>query len=391
MPARATTPQGTGDPVADHPVTVVATTGSGSMDRYGRQLADCLGGPSLVLDMSATSAGRFGTPLLTRDAVRHAAGDVRVVRALRALPGVPHLAHHHLARYGALAGRPFLLTAHDLIRRADLLGTARHIAPLGARDAAGVRLDYAGFRRALRLVAPSAATKRELVRDLGIPPERVTVVAEAVDSAVFRPTARRLHPGPYLLAVGSDHPRKDLPTLLRAFARIASAHPDLTLVKVGAPGDGEAPFGERTRSVIDELGLQRRVRATGAVSRDDLVTWYSGALGLSMVSRAEGFGLPPLEAMACGAPVVVSSAGALPEVAGPAALIVPPGDDLALARALDRLVRDEGLRASLRARGLAHAASFTAERMTRETAAVHASALAELTGRRARAAVGVLT
>ena len=307
---------------------------------------------------------------------------------------MPDLAHHHLARYGPVTRRPFLVTAHDLIRRADLLGTASHIAPLGARDAAGVRLDYVGFRRALRLVSPSEATKRDLVRELGIPPERVAVVAEAIDHAVFRPTARRLHPGPYLLAVGSDHPRKDLPTLLRAFARIAGHHPDLTLVKVGAPGDGEAPFGRRTRAVIAELGLERRVLVTGAVSRDDLVAWYSGALALSMVSRAEGFGLPPLEAMACGAPVVVSSAGALPEVAGPAALVVPPGDPEALAGALDRLVRDAGLRASLSARGLEHAAGFTAERMGRATAAVHASALDELAERaagRGRVAVRVGT
>jgi glycosyltransferase involved in cell wall biosynthesis len=372
-----------GAPPVPDSVVVVATAGSGSMDRYGRQLADALGGPSLVLGTSATSAGRFGTPLLSREALRHLAGDVAVVRRLRALPGLPHLTHHHLARYGALLGRPFLLTAHDLIRRADLLGTARNIAPLGERDAAGVRLDLAGFRRALRLVAPSEATKRELVRDLGIPAERITVVPEAIDHTVFRPTARRLHPGPYLLAVGSDHPRKDLPTLLRAFARIASAHPDLVLVKVGEPGDGEAPFGERTRAVIAELGLQRRVLLTGAVPRDDLVAWYSGALALSMVSRAEGFGLPPLEAMACGTPVVVSSAGALPEVAGPAALVVPPADPAALARALDRLVRDAGLRASLRARGLAHAARFHAERVAAETAAVHAEALAELGGRTA--------
>ena len=356
------------------------------MSRYGRQLAAAVGGPAAVVDPARSSAGRFGTRLASPAAARELVGDVALLRRLRALPGVPHLTHHHLARYGPLLGRPYLVTAHDLIRRADLLGTAEHIAPLRARDRAGLRLDHRGFARAAHLVAPSEATRRELVADLGVDPDRVTVVPEGVDHGVFRPVARRLHPGRYLLSVGSDHPRKDLPTLLRAFARLAADDPDLLLVKVGEPGDGEAPFGERTRAEIAALGLGRRVLLTGAVGRDDLVAWYAGATALVMPSRAEGFGLPPLEAMACGAPVVVSSAGALPEVVGDAGLVVPPGDPDALAAALRRLLADPALAASLRGRGLARAAGFTWERAGALTRAVHAAVLDRLAATSGRCA-----
>jgi glycosyltransferase involved in cell wall biosynthesis len=357
-------------------VTLVHTDGEGSMDRYGQRLTGLLPVPSVRLEIDRrASAGLFQVPLLGRDQLRALRHDVELVRRLRAERGVPHLAHHHLARYGPALGRPYLLTAHDLIRWHDLHASPAtvHISRPNARDRLWARLDYAGFRRAAAVVAPSAYTRDELVRHLGIPPDRVHVVPLGVDHALFRPLERRPPGRPYLLFVGSEHPRKDLLTLLRALAVLRQRHRDLVLVKVGEPGNAEAAFRAPVDAAIRELGLGDAVVFAGAVPDADLPVYYSGAECLVLPSRAEGFGLTPLEAMACGCPVVVSTAGSLPEVTGDAAVHVPPGDPSALAGALASVLEDDRARHELRRRGLARAAEFTWERTARETLAVWAS------------------
>ncbi len=343
------------------------------MDRYGQQLAAHLAAPSVQVDPSGASAGRFGHP----PRLSTLRGDVDLARRLRAVPGVLHLAHHHLARYALALRRPYLLTSHDLIRWSDLTGRAVHIAEPRGLDRVGLHLDYAAVRRAGHVIAPSEATRRDLLQHLGLAPERVTVVPLGLDHGLFRPVAPRPVPFPYVLFVGSEHPRKNLDAVLGSFA-LLKARPGteaLRLVKVGAPGDGEAPFHERTRRTLHELGLEREVVFAGEVPDGDLPGWYAGAVCLVMPSRSEGFGLPPLEAMACGCPAVVSTAGSLPEVTGGAALVVDPDDSGALAGAVEGLLRFEALRRRLRAQGLRHAAQFTWERAARETRQVHARVL----------------
>lgn len=368
---------GTVPPAPAPRVTVVATTGWASMDHYGRQLAAAVGLPRLDLDIARATADGFGR----RTTPARLAADLAVVRRLRRTPGLLHLTHHHTARYGPTLGRPYVVTAHDLIRWFDLTRPQPFIARPRGLARAALRRDYAGIARAAHVITPSEASRRDVLAHLGVPAERVTVVPEAVDHARFRPVPPRPAPWPYLLVVGSEHPRKNLDAALRAFALLkARGHEALRLVKVGEPGDGEAPFGERTRRLVRELGLEREVVLTGRVPDEELPGWYSGATCLLMPSEAEGFGLPPLEAMACGTPPVVSTAGALPEVVGDAGLVVAPHDVAGLARSVERLLLDDALRGALRARGLARAALFTWDRAARQTLAVYDAVLGEPAG-----------
>ena len=380
-------------------VLLVGTTGNGSMDRYGQQLASRIGAPTFELPLERTSAGHFNVGLLSAASLRGAAGDRAVLRRLRhALDQgsvdredgrIPHFAHHHLARYGPALRRPFLVTAHDLIRYSDMAvgdptGAGVLINQPNRRDRRYLRRDYAGMRAASAVIAVSETTRRDLLDRLGLRPDRVFVVHEGIDHELFQPVRRRLVDGPYLLFVGSEHPRKNLVVLLRAFARLKTERrwQRLRLVKVGAAGSGEAPFREPTLAALRALGLADQVMFTEEVPDADLPAYYSGAECLVLPSRAEGFGFPPLEAMACGCPVIVSTAGALPEIVGDAGLQVPPNDVEGLHRALRTLLGCATLRRTLRDRGLRRAQEFSWEHAARQTERVYENALCGAPGGR---------
>jgi glycosyltransferase involved in cell wall biosynthesis len=355
-------------------VTYVLPAGDGSLDHYARQLAGRLGGAVHVLHAGPEDHGTdvFGLPLLSAHSLRALGRDLRFVRRLRAC-GAVHFPHHHFARYGLALRSPYVVTVHDLMRHFDVRSAAGLVHRPNRRDRLALRLDRDGIVRATALIAVSETTKRDLVDHFGVPPERVTVVYEGIDHSRFRPVERRLLDEPYVLYVGSEQPRKNLVTLLHALAE-AKRDPALTglgLVKVGGPGmEGSR---ERTLAAIAELGLERDVLFTERVSEDDLVAWYSGALCLVLPSLYEGFGFPPVEAMACGCPTIVSDRGSLPEIAAGAALVVDPLDAGGLAAAIARVAGDERLRADLRARGLERARALTWERTAAETLRVYAS------------------
>ena len=357
-------------------VVLVETTGRGSLDLYAQRLAERLDVPRLRTDIYHRTAETWNAPLLSRRAGRMAADDVAFLRRLRALGRPVHLPNHHLGRYGALLRAPYVITVHDLIRWLDW--RAPGCEPLihcpNLRDRLYLALDVAGIRRASAVIAVSHRTKRDLVTHLGLPPERVDVVHEGIDHERFRPVPRRLLEDPYVLFVGSEHPRKNLRTLLRAFAllRREPRWRRLRLVKVGAAGGPEARFRESTLAVLRELRLQEAVVLAERVTHDDLVAWYSGAACLALPSRYEGFGLPVVEAMACGCPVVVSGAGSLPEVAGEAGVVVPNPDDAAgLAAALEALLAEDRRRERLRRAGLERARSFSWDTAARRTLEVY--------------------
>jgi glycosyltransferase involved in cell wall biosynthesis len=239
------------------------------------------------------------------------------------------------------------------------------------RDALNLRLDAAGLCRADALIAVSEHTRRELVELLDVEPEKVRVVHEGVDSNAFRPVPWRLLDDPYVLYVGSEQPRKNLATLFGAFARLHQQRPGLKLVKVGAAGGPEAPFRKQTLAHAREHRVLSQIVFTERVSHEQLVAWYSGAVCLVQPSLQEGFGLTPLEAMACGCPVLVSSGGALPEVSGGAGVVYgPPGDGDALAGAVSRLLESDTERAALSRAGLRHAKRMTWTRTAQLTRAV---------------------
>ena len=255
-----------------------------------------------------------------------------------------------------------------------------------ARHRLVVRTALARVRRkADRVIVPSRAVKRDVVTRLGVAGDRVAVTPEGCDPR-FRPVrsagalraaaAKYGLPPRYVLAVGTLEPRKNLTTLLRAFARLrrdGDVDPGLRLVLAGARGWLDEPIFRSVRS----LGLEKAVHFPGFIDDDDLPAVYGGAGLFVFPSLYEGFGLPLLEAMACGVPVVTSNVSSLPEVAGDAALLVDPRDVDGLAAAVSRALRDAGLRERLRAAGLARARQFSWQTTARLTLDTYASLVGE--------------
>jgi glycosyltransferase involved in cell wall biosynthesis len=162
----------------------------------------------------------------------------------------------------------------------------------------------------------------------------------------------------YVLSIGTAEPRKDLPGLVRAFDRLAGRHADLALVLAGPPGWGD----EALTSALEGTRAKERVVRTGWLEPAALAALLREASVLAFPSLYEGFGFPPLQAMAAGVPVVATRAGSLPEVLGDGAVLVDVGDEDGLVEALDRVLDDPALRQGLVASGAARAASFSWER-----------------------------
>jgi glycosyltransferase involved in cell wall biosynthesis len=215
-------------------------------------------------------------------------------------------------------------------------------------------------RRVRRVLTPSSFSRQRVIQRLKLPADKVVVVQPGVDPAQFRPvdpSLVRVRYGlaeSYLLFVGSLEPRKNLPALLSAWGEVRARFSAAELVIAGA----RSPVFRPALNGQAKTPSLERVRFLGAVPDSDLPALYSGAAALLLPSLYEGFGLPVMEAMACGAPVISSSAWALKETAGEAALLVDPVDAEGLSCAIEQILGDEGLRAALRARGFDRAASF---------------------------------
>lgn len=192
--------------------------------------------------------------------------------------------------------------------------------------------------------AVSSFVAGEVIEHFGADPGRVVVVPHGINAPRLPPGPRSDSP-PYVLALGTVEPRKDFPGLVRAFDRIAGIHPDLELWIAGPSGWGESQLSEARESAR----YGERVKRLGWV--DDRGDLLAGASLLAYPSLYEGFGFPPLEAMAAGVPVVATAAGSVPEVVGDAAVLVPPGDEEGLAVAISNVLRDEALRSELIERG----------------------------------------
>jgi glycosyltransferase involved in cell wall biosynthesis len=276
---------------------------------------------------------------------------------------------------------PRIVTCHDLI---PLVLAKQYLAPLpGARTLQWLR-DYARYRTAGRVIAISAATRRDLIEHVGVPPERIDVVHSGVDHERFSPdaadgerqqiSARLGFDAPFLLCLGASDARKNLPLLVRAFAESGVAR-DAMLVFAG-------PISVRQRArLVETIGrsqLDGRVQILGYIDDALLVALYRQCLAYVFPSSYEGFGLPILEAMASGAATLTSGLSSLAEVAGDAALTLPSLDQDVLAAGIRRIATDGALRATLRQRGLEHVKAFTWERCAQQTLACYARALSEL-------------
>ncbi len=285
---------------------------------------------------------------------------------------VLHAGIFHLPRHPRV---PCVVTVHDLAtltlpRDQFWLNTVVH-----ARRIRWIR------RRRAHVIASSAHTRDQLVELAGIDPERIHVVRLArgreprsTDGKVALDTVRRrygLGDRRYVLSVGTLEARKNHVRLIRAFAGLPGDLGDVLLVLVGAMSQ----TGREAEALARAPALRDRVRLFGTVDDDELGALYAGAAAFALPSLHEGFGLPVLEAMAAGTPVLAADAAALPEVTGDAALLVDPFSVDDIRRGLERLLREEGLRAVLVERGRRRERQFTWERTARETLDVYREAI----------------
>jgi glycosyltransferase involved in cell wall biosynthesis len=380
-------PEGSREPQGGAPVCRVAVdatavparlTGAGVY--VARVLAGLAARDDLEVEVfcSPGSAGALAAPgLALRPVAMAGAGrpariawtQLRAGRAARrAGADLLHGVHYELP---LRAGLPTVVTVHDLTL---LTHPEWH-------EASKVRYFGWAMRRAVaaadRVLCVSATTAADLAERLDVAADRVDVTPLGTD---LRPApadrvAELRHrlglDGPYLLGLGTVEPRKDLPTLVRAFTALATELPH-RLVLAGLAGWGAGELA----TAVAASGVADRVLVPGYVPEADKAALLTGADVFAYPSRYEGFGLPVLEAMACGTPVVTTTGGSLPEVAGDAATLVDPGDDAALAAAIAKLATDPAARQDAAARGRRRAAGFTWARCAELTAAAYRRAAA---------------
>ncbi len=235
-------------------------------------------------------------------------------------------------------------------------------------------------RKAQRIIAISASTKRDIIKFLGVPDRKVNVVPCGVDED-FQPLEnqrllddfrRKRHlPKQMVLFVGTIEPRKNLITLLRGYALLGKKL-HLPPLIIGGP---KGWHYQDVLSAVEELGLQEDVIFPGYIPQEELPLWYNAADFFIYPSLYEGFGLPPLEAMACGTPVIVSNTSSLSEVVGEAGILVNPSSEDQIAEAMQRLWTDDSLRAEMRRKGLDRARDFSWQEAAQERVKVYEQAM----------------
>jgi glycosyltransferase involved in cell wall biosynthesis len=288
----------------------------------------------------------------------------RLVATLRRNP--PRLLHLTWG-FGTPTGAavPRVITCHDIV---PLVMPRDYLPAWWAYRWVVHALELSRFRPARRVIAISKHTASDIVRLLGVRPSTIDVVPHGVDFDRFHPPAPgaeeeaaaatlrkwKLADRPYLVHVGAADPRKNVDTLIHGFAR--AKLPDVDLVLIGRLKPSHQAIVDRA---LEEAGRPPSVRQLGYVPDDDLPAILAGAMALPFTSTYEGFGFTPLEAMACGCPVIATGLTSIGEVVGDAALITPPRDPDALASALRRVATESSLAGDLRRAGLSRAAQFT--------------------------------
>jgi len=276
---------------------------------------------------------------------------------------------------------PTVVTIHDLIPlmfslyRGNLM--VRAYSALVSRSA----------QRAARIVTDSETSRQDIIKLLKVAPEKIEVVYLAADEryrpiddpSVLEAVRNKYHlPERYVFYLGGFDARKNVSFLVQAYAQLAQNWPEAPdLVVAGRLPQESNEFFPSPHQWIEHLGLAQRVKLIGWVDEDDKPALYAGADVFVFPSDYEGFGLPVLEAISCGTPAVVTDAGSLPEIVGDGGICISVGDLNGLAQAMERILRDAGLRESLRLQGLAHAAQFTWERTARQMISVYATAYAQ--------------
>ena len=291
-----------------------------------------------------------------------------VPRFLRQTHAVLYHSPYYLMPYRP--GLPTVLTIHDMIPliHPEFFSLSERLLFRGTHLLAS--------KVAACIIAISEATKADLIRHIRVPPEKIVVIPLGVDGH-FHPRGReeitqvRRKYGlrdNYLLYVGTNKPHKNLERLVDSIRHMEDPLPSHVKLVIAGPWDRRYDAAKKMTSVA---GLKDRVQFVGRIDEADLPALYSGAMLFVFPSLREGFGLPVLEAMACGTPVVCSNGSALSEVAGEAALLINPEDTHHLSGAIGRVLRDENLRHELAERGLKRAKLFTWEKTAEKTLSLY--------------------
>ena len=345
------------------------------MRRYARELFGAL---SLVDGFTVVAVGAPAAADVPARVGRTSAGASLPTNAGWMLSGLPraarraHLDLFHAPSYTAPVGgpRPLVLTIHDV-------SYARHPEWYPYRRDPFRRALYRhSARSADRIVTDSEFSKQEIMAAYGIAREAIEVVPLAA-AAVFQPGPRLPLParfaGPMVLHVGDLHPRRNLTMLVNAVAAVRRRAPalrDLALVLVGVDrGSGD----DLRQAAASAPGARPLIELTSTASDEELLALYRSAAALVYPSRYEGFGLPLLEAMACGTPVIAARTSSIPEVTGDAAVLLDPDDEDGWSAEIERTYADASHAARLREAGLRRAALFSWRRTAEATARVYRS------------------
>ncbi len=336
------------------PVLIVTTEQFG-MDRYSQEL-------SKRLDVKKITTKRYLTLVEA----------YKLARSIRSQGDIVHLPNQHFARYALFFNRPFMVTVHDLARCCFSMDPETIIEKIL------LKLDLRYIKRASHIISVSESTKRDLVKYLNMPESKISVIYNGVDHNIFKPYEPYemkpyhaiLSHKPYILYVGSERRRKNLGRLFEAFAMLRQEFPELKLIKVGGPGRSKRLRSESLKK-LSSLRITEDVIFVDRILERTLAYYYSSATLLAYPSLYEGFGLPPLEAMACGCPVVTADTSSLPEVVGEAGIMVNPYDTRSLVQAMRRVLTDDKLRDNMVRKGLEQSRKFSWEKAAELTLEVY--------------------
>lgn len=302
---------------------------------------------------------------------------------------------------------PFYASPLVVPKRTAVVQTVHDLIPLIFKESTSAKnrfifkMNFSFLKYADCIIAVSQNTKKDIVKILGIAEENVLVIHNGVDhlhktdQGLEKRTRNEIcDESPFILYVGGLDPLKNIPTIIRAFDKISEKHGNLKLVMVGADGEKMRDLKSMTRkkrfsflspdqsfrTLLERMLRSGKIILKGYLEIPDLIAYYRDAELFLFPSLYEGFGLPPLEAMSCGTPVVASDRSSLPEILGKAALYVNPEDAEDLARSVNQLLEDDSLRMKHKEAGLQRAAQFRWEETGRKTLALYQTLFEEKTG-----------
>jgi glycosyltransferase involved in cell wall biosynthesis len=352
-------------------ITFVVTKGNSALDLYAQELARELSCEKIYNDYFG-EVSRNSKLLWIANIAKSAKNDWHTVKQFNKHGTILHLPNQHFGRFGFFLKKSFIITCHDLLKYFDLKRKGVFFQKPTIRGKVYLTMDFAGMKKAKKIIAISAHTKRDLMSYLGIPEEKISVIYQGINHEIFKPPkiVQRKIDSPYILYVGTEVPRKNFKGVLNSFQKLKEKREfrNLKLVKVGNASSGwsHEKYRNISLNLIRSLYLENEVVFTGFLDKKELAFYYAGAECLVFPSFYEGFGFPVLEAMACGCPVVASNVSSLPEVVGDAGLLVNPHDHNAIAAAIESILSNESLKKSLKKAGLERAKLFS-WRKTAET------------------------